>query len=108
MVRHAHHDKQQSLPLFAAEKKIQDEAEDDADEDACREGEIEGEMLALDQEVSGQPADPRNLSAQHEKKTHSSQDQADDDQNFPEMKNLVHPVSTFQSRLKSTEKAAPD
>jgi len=75
--------------LFPADEP-EDQGQDDADEDARGEREVEGELVTLDGEVTGQAPDPGDLPAHDQQDPHDGDDEADDDQGFPEVEEAAH------------------
>jgi len=72
------------LDLSRSVAKLADQPKDKADEDACqqaaRKGEVEAEARALDDDVTGQPAEPGNFRDQENDKSNSSEDHSKQDE----------------------------
>jgi hypothetical protein len=63
-------------------KKGKEESQEDTDDDAGHEGEVEGELIPLDIDITGEPPDPGDLIAEDQEQPYNHEADAKDDEDL--------------------------
>jgi cell division protein FtsN len=76
-------------------QQTEEQRKQNADEQACGQREIQFEMLAVDADITRQPAEPRQLATQPEQSSERDQHEPNEDQDFADVVHENHHADTY-------------